>query len=73
MTSRETETHCIGLYSSDKGSFKNTILISNELNKVLEYHNVPSEVKSLIQNMYKDFCISVGTKHFITDQIKVER
>ena len=32
------------------------------LNKVLEYHHVPNEVKSLIQNMYKDFQISVGTK-----------
>ena len=43
------------------------------LNKVLEYHHVPIEVKSLIQNMYKDFHISVGTKRFITDRIKVER
>ena len=43
------------------------------LNKVLEYHHVLNEVKSLIQNMYKDFNISIGTKCFITDQIKVER
>ena len=31
MTSRETETHCVGSYSSDKGSFKNTILVPNEV------------------------------------------
>ena len=43
------------------------------LNKVLEYHHVPNEVKSLIQNMYKDFHISVGTKRFIKGRIKVER
>ena len=43
------------------------------LNKVLEYHHVPNEVKSLIQNMYKDFHISIGTKRFITGRIKVER
>ena len=43
------------------------------LNKVLECRHVPNEVKSLIQNMYKDFHISVGTKRFITDQIMVER
>ena len=43
------------------------------LNKVLEYHHVPNEVKSLIQNMHKDFHISIGTKRFITGRIKVER
>ena len=43
------------------------------LNKVLEYHHVPIEVKSLMQNMYKDFHISMGTKCFITGRIKVER
>ena len=31
MTSRETETHCVGSYSSHKGSLKNPILILNEL------------------------------------------
>ena len=36
------------------------------LNKVLKYHHVPSEVKSLKQDMYKDFHISIGTKCFIT-------
>ena len=43
------------------------------LNKVLEYHYVPSAVKSLIQNMHKDFYILIETKRFITDRIKVER
>ena len=43
------------------------------LNKVLEYHQVPNEVKSLIQNMYKDFHISIGTKRLIIGRIKVER
>ena len=32
MTSRETETHCVGSHSSNKGSFKNPILVPNELN-----------------------------------------
>ena len=31
MTSRETETHCVGPYSSNEGSFKNPILVPNEL------------------------------------------
>ena len=44
------------------------------LNKVLEYHHVPSEVKSLIQNRwYKDFHISIRTKRFIMGRIKVKR
>ena len=43
------------------------------LNKVLEYHHVPSEVKSLIQNMYKDFHILIGAKRFIMDRINLER
>ena len=43
------------------------------LNKALEYHHVPSEVKNLIKNIFRDFYISVRTKRFITDRIKVER
>ena len=35
MTSRETETHCMGSYSSHKGSFKNPILVPNELNSIV--------------------------------------
>ena len=31
MTSRETETHCMGTYSAHKGSFKNPIIVPNEL------------------------------------------
>ena len=31
MTSRETETHCVGSHSSNKGSFINPILVPNEL------------------------------------------
>ena len=31
MTSQETETHCVGSYSAHKGSFKNPILVPNEL------------------------------------------
>ena len=31
MTSRETKTHCVGSYLSDKGSIKNPILVPNEL------------------------------------------
>ena len=31
MTSPETETHCVGSYSSNDGSFKNPILVLNEI------------------------------------------
>ena len=31
MTSRETETHCVGSYSANKGSFKSPVLGANEL------------------------------------------
>ena len=31
MTSRETETRCVGSHLSNKGSFKNPILVPNEL------------------------------------------
>ena len=31
MTSQETETHCVGTYSANTGSFKNPIIVLNEL------------------------------------------
>ena len=34
MTSWGTETHCVGSHSSHKGSFKNPILIPNELSDI---------------------------------------
>ena len=34
MTSWETETHCVESYLSHKGSFKNPILIPNELSSL---------------------------------------
>ena len=33
MSSRETKAHCVGLRSSNKGSFKNFSLVLNELRK----------------------------------------
>ena len=44
MTSRETETHCVGLYSSNDGSFKNPFLVLNELSWKQPIIHVLSEV-----------------------------
>ena len=39
------------------------------LTTVLEYHRVPTDVVSLIQSLYSDYTMSVGTNSFITDPI----
>ena len=41
------------------------------LTTVLEYHHVPTDVVSLIQSLYSDYTMSVGTNSFITDPILV--
>ena len=45
MTSLETETHCVGSYSSNDGSFKNPILVLNELNDII------------MNNLFQVFCV----------------
>ena len=35
MTSRETETHCMGTYSGNTDSFKNSVIVLNELIKIV--------------------------------------
>ena len=45
MTSRETETHCVGSYSSNDGSFKNPILVLNELIWVEAFTNFKPSVE----------------------------
>ena len=62
MTSRETKTHCVGSYSSHKGSFKNPILIPNELSSLCKDVRLESLA---VQSTYKlVFDVDAGYVHF---------
>ena len=53
MTSRESETHCVGSHSANKGSFKNSILVLNELRcSGITFHLFIKLIKVILQ-----FCI----------------
>lgn len=48
--------------------------VSHDLLKMsLKFHHVPDHVINLIENFYSDYCISVGTKTFITNPIRVDK
>ena len=39
----------------------------------LKYHNIPPSIINLINSLYSDYFISITTKYFITNPIKVNR
>ena len=43
------------------------------IHKVLEYHHVPGHVTELITNLYTDYYVSILTKDYLTNPIKVSR
>ena len=45
----------------------------NLIKSVLKYHNIPTSVIDLINSLYSDYSISITTKDFVTNPIKVKR
>ena len=45
----------------------------NFIMKVLDYHHVPEQLKSIVREYYDDYVISIGTKDFITNPIVVKK
>ena len=43
----------------------------NLIMKILDYHYVPDEIKSIIWEYYHDYTISIGTKDYVTDPVIV--
>ena len=42
------------------------------IKSVLRFHNIPSNIEELIDNLYQDFCISIATKAFVTKLVIVQ-
>ena len=48
--------------------------VHHELIKsVLRFHNIPSHIEELIDNVYQDFRISIATKTFVTKPVIVQK
>ena len=48
--------------------------VHHELIKsVLCFHNIPSHIEELIDNVYQDFHISIATKSFVTKPVIVQK
>ena len=48
--------------------------VHHELIKsVLRFHNIPSHIEELIDNVYQDFRISIATKGFVTKPVTVQK
>ena len=48
--------------------------VHHELIKsVLRFHNIPSHIEELIDNVYQDFLISIATKTFVTKPVIVQK
>ena len=43
----------------------------NLIMKILDYHHVPDEIKSIIREYYRDYTISISTKDYVTDPVIV--
>ena len=56
MTSRETETHCVGTYSANTGSFKNPIIVLNELN---------SSTDTAVTNIIASLSVTLDKEKFV--------
>ena len=45
----------------------------NFIKSVLRFHNIPSHIEELIDNVYQDFRISIATKTFVTKPVIVQK
>ena len=43
------------------------------IKSVLRFHNIPSHIEELIDNVYQDFRISIATKTFVTKPVIVQK
>ena len=43
------------------------------IKSVLPFHNIPSHIEELIDNVYQDFRISIATKGFVTEPVIVHK